>query len=177
MAIRLGQALAERHLELVYGGGGVGLMGEVADAVLAAGGHATGIIPKFFAERVSHRGLTQLHVVDSMHQRKAMMFDLADGFIALPGGLGTLEELAELLTWAQLGLHRKPCGLLNANGYFDRLLSFLDHAVTQGFVKPEHRGLLLVSSDPADLLAQFANFRAPSIDKWWTGTPETSPEV
>lgn len=152
-------------------------MGVVADAVLAAGGRATGIIPKFFAERVSHRGLTQLHIVDSMHQRKTMMFDLADGFIALPGGLGTLEELAELLTWTQLGLHQKPCGLLNVDGYFDRLLSFLDHAVGQGFIKPEHRGLLLVSTDPADLLAQFARFRAPSTDKWRTPTPETAPEV
>ena len=166
MAKQLGQALIDYNLELVYGGANVGLMGQVADTVVKAGCVVIGIIPKSFAHKVSHHGLTELHVVDSMHERKTMMFDLSDGFIALPGGLGTLEEMTELLTWAQLGFHKKPCGLINVDGYFDLLLSFLDNAVSKGFMKLEHRQMLLVSDDPKKLLEQFESYNAPKIEKW-----------
>jgi uncharacterized protein (TIGR00730 family) len=166
MARQLGRVLAERRIELVYGGADVGLMGAVADAALAAGGAVTGVIPSFFADRVSHAGLTRLHVVDSMHARKQMMFDLADGFIALPGGFGTIEELTELLTWAQLGTNRKPCGLLNVARYYDDFLAFLDHAVASGFMKQAHRDMLLVSDSPEELLARFDAYTAPQIAKW-----------
>lgn len=165
-AQKLGRALVRRNLELVYGGAEVGLMGELANTVLQGGGTAIGIIPESFARRVSHKGLTQLHIVATMHERKSMMMDFSDAFIALPGGFGTLEELAELLTWAQLGFHKKPCGLLNISGYFDALLSFLDHAVAEGFMKPEHREMLLVSKTPDALLDRFASYAAPAQDKW-----------
>ena len=162
-----GRLLAERGIGLVYGGGNVGLMGEVADAVLAAGGEVTGVIPRALMEReVGHRGLTTLHVVGSMHERKALMVDLADGFVALPGGYGTLDELCEALTWSQLGIHAKPCGVLNVDGYFDALLALFDHATREGFVRPAHRELVLQSSDPAALLDSMATFRAPSTEKW-----------
>lgn len=166
MAERLGHALIEKNLELVYGGSDIGLMGQIADSVLNAGRVVIGIIPKLLAQQVSHQGLTKLHIVDSMHERKSMMFDLSDGFIALPGGFGTLEEMAELMTWAQLGFHKKPCGLLNVDGYFDELLSFLDSAVSKGFIKLEHRQMLLVSDDPNELLEQFESYNAPEIEKW-----------
>jgi len=166
MARRLGQALAERGYELIYGGADVGLMGEVADTVLRAGGIVRGIIPESFAHKVSHRGLTELRVVSSMHERKKIMFDLSDAFIALPGGFGTLEEVAEVLTWAQLGLHSKPCGLINVHGYFDPLLSFLDGAVAEGFMKSEHRQMLLVTDDPLGMLDQMATYKVPMIEKW-----------
>ena len=166
MARRLGQALCQRGCELVYGGADVGLMGEVADTVLRAGGVVRGIIPESFAEKVSHRGLTELRVVPSMHERKKIMFELSDAFIALPGGFGTLEEVAELLTWAQLGLHAKPCGLINVHGYFDPLLSFLDSAVAKGFMKSEHRRMLLVTDEPLGMLDQMAMYRPPTIEKW-----------
>ena len=166
MAHRLGQALLDRNLELVYGGADVGLMGEVADTVLKAGGSAIGVIPKSFAQKVSHDGLTELHVVESMHERKGMMFDLSDGFIALPGGFGTLEEVLELLTWAQLGLNMKPCGLLNAKEYFNGLLSFLDHSMAEGFIRQEHRDMLLVTATPEDMLDRFESYRAPDVEKW-----------
>lgn len=162
----LGRALIDRQLELVYGGAYVGLMGQVADTVLKAGGRVIGVIPQSFAHKVSHLGLTELHVVDSMHARKTMMFDMSDAFIALPGGFGTLEEMAELLTWAQLGMHAKPCGLINVGGYFDSLLAFLDHAVSQGFVKHEHRDMLLVAREPEDLLERLESYTAPAVDKW-----------
>jgi len=165
-ARELGRALADGDYELVYGGADVGLMGEVADTVLKAQGVVHGIIPESFAHKVSHQGLTELRVVGSMHERKMMMFEMSDAFIALPGGFGTLEELAELLTWAQLGLHAKPCGLINVEGYFEPLLSFLDSAVSRGFIKPEHRRMLLVSSDAAGLLNQMASYRAPKVEKW-----------
>jgi uncharacterized protein (TIGR00730 family) len=139
MAQRLGKVLVARNYELVYGGADVGLMGRVADTVLKGGGVVIGVIPRSFAHKVSHQGLTELHLVDSMHERKTMMFDLSDAFIALPGGFGTLEEMAEILTWGQLGLHTKPCGLINVDGYFDPLLSFLDKAVSKGFMWPERR--------------------------------------
>lgn len=166
MAQRLGQSLAERGYELIYGGADVGLMGEVADTVLRAGGVVRGIIPESFAHKVSHRGLTELRIVPSMHERKRIMFELSDAFIALPGGFGTLEEIAEVLTWAQLGLHAKPCGLINVNGYFDPLLSFLDNAVAKGFMRPEHRRMPLVADEPSGLLDQMATYRAPTIEKW-----------
>jgi uncharacterized protein (TIGR00730 family) len=166
MARRLGQALVERKYELVYGGADVGLMGEVADSVLKEGGIVRGIIPKSLAHKVSHQGLTELRIVDSMHERKTIMFELSDAFIALPGGFGTLEELTELLTWAQIGLHSKPCGLINVDGYFDLLLSFFDNTVSKGFMKREHREMLLVSEEPDDLLNQITAYKAPTVDKW-----------
>lgn len=166
MARRLGQTLAEQGLELVYGGSHIGLMGEVANAALAAGGRAIGVIPKALASKVAHAGLSELYVVDSMHQRKAQMFELSDGFLALPGGWGTLEEMAEVLTWAQLGWHQKPCGLLNVDGYYDPLLAFLDQAVTKGFLHPAHRSMLLVAESPETLLEQFAGYQAPAVQKW-----------
>lgn len=141
-------------------------MGEVANTVLKAGGVVIGVIPKSFAHKVSHPGLTELHVVDSMHERKTMMFNLSDAFIALPGGLGTLEEIAEILTWGQLGLHVKPCGLINVDGYFDLLLSFLDNAVSKGFMWQEHRDMLLVGKTPEDMLKQLEAYHAPAIEKW-----------
>ena len=165
-ARNLGCALARHDLELVYGGADVGLMGILADAVLEANGRVVGVIPEAFAHRVSHHGLTELHVVATMHERKQMMFDLSDAFIALPGGLGTLEELTELLTWAQIGLHRKPCGLLNIAGYYDTLLTFMDHVEAEGFMKPRHRAMILVADDAEALLTQFQNYLPPSADKW-----------
>lgn len=166
MARKLGQAIIENQYELVYGGADVGLMGEVADTVLKAGGVVQGIIPESFAHKVSHQGLTKLHAVGSMHERKKMMFNLSDAFIALPGGFGTLEEFAEILTWAQLGLHSKPCGLINVDGYFDHLLSFLDNAVSNGFMKQEHRKMLLVSETPEDLLDQMTAYKPSTTEKW-----------
>jgi uncharacterized protein (TIGR00730 family) len=166
MARRLGQALIDHQLELVYGGACVGLMGQVADAVLEAGGTVIGVIPRSFAHKVSHSGLSELHVVDSMHERKAMMFELSDAFIALPGGFGTLEEIAELLTWAQLGLHAKPCGLINVGGYFDPLLAFLDQAVAKGFMKREHCDMLLIAQEPEDMLGRLASYTPPTVEKW-----------
>ncbi|MCK6555625.1 TIGR00730 family Rossman fold protein [Candidatus Binatia bacterium] len=166
-ARRTGELLAARGLTLVYGGGGVGLMGVLADAVLLAGGHAIGVIPEALAAReVAHTGLPDLRIVGSMHERKALMAALADGFVALPGGLGTFEELFEIVTWGQLGLHGKPCGLVNTKGYYDRLVAFLDHAVEARFVRPEHRALILVESEPTALLDRFAGFVAPKLEKW-----------
>jgi len=166
-AQELGRALVARRLGLVYGGARVGLMGAVADTVLAGGGVVTGVIPEgLVTKEIAHDGLTELRVVASMHERKAMMNDLADGFIALPGGWGTLEEFFEVLTWAQLGLHRKPCGLLNAHGYFDRLLSFIDHSVGERFVRSHHRSMVLVAGSPDELLRQFEAYVPPVVEKW-----------
>ena len=163
----LGQALAARGYELVYGGARVGLMGAVADAVLAAGGHVIGVIPQALVDReVAHTGLPDLRVVASMHERKALMSDLSDGFIAMPGGWGTLEELCEVLTWEQLGLHRKPCGLLNVDAYLDPLLAFLRHAFDEQFVRTEFERMLLVSTSPETLLDSFASFEPPTVIKW-----------
>lgn len=159
--------IARRHITLVYGGGHVGLMGVAADAALAAGGRVVGVIPADIAEReVEHRGLTELLVVDSMHERKRAMASRSDGMIALPGGLGTLEELFEVWTWNQLGFHRKPVGLLNVGGYYDGLLAFLDSMVEERFVRREHRDMLLVDRDPVRLLDRMANFDPPTVDKW-----------
>ena len=152
-AEEMGAGLVRRNLGLVYGGGNVGLMGIIADAVLRAGGEATGVIPEnLMAREVGHKGLTRLHVVHSMHERKALMADLSDAFVALPGGFGTLEEFCEVITWTQLGLHAKPCGILNILGYYTLLLRMFDHAVEEGFLKPENRALVLARESPADLL-------------------------
>jgi uncharacterized protein (TIGR00730 family) len=173
-AVELGGALAARGIELVYGGGCVGLMGVLADAALAGGGRVIGVIPHtLMAREVGHRGLTDLHVVDSMHERKAMMAELSDGFIALPGGFGTLEEMFEILTWAQLGLHTHPCGVLNVEGYFDSLLAFLDHSVSEAFVREAHRSMLLVDDSPHRLLDRFAAYRAPTVEKWLQRSAQT----
>jgi len=168
VARRLGAQLAARRLALVYGGGNVGLMGVLADAVLEAGGEGIGGIPEaLVALEGAHTGLADLRVVGSMHERKALMADLADAFIALPGGLGTLEEFCEIVTWAQLGLHRKPCGLLNTGNYFSSLLAFLDGAVTERFLRPEHRSLVLVEEEPGCLLDRLLEgFRGPKLQKW-----------
>lgn len=153
-ADRFGALLAEAGIRLVYGGGNVGLMGRVADAVLSHGGEAVGVIPSFLmAREVGHRALTEIHVVDSMHERKAMMAKLSDGFAILPGGIGTLEEMFEVWTWRQLGLHPKPCAALNVGGYYDRLRDFLDHMVVEGFLQPGHREALTLADTPEDLLA------------------------
>lgn len=166
-AVALGKTLAEHRIRLVYGGGRVGLMGAIADATLAAGGEAVGVIPQHLVDReVAHQGLTELRVVHSMHERKALMAELSDGFVALPGGLGTLEEFFEVWTWGQLGLHRKPYGLLNVNGFYDPLIQFIDDLVVQRFVKPEHRRMLIIESDPAMLPVRMAGHRAPAVDKW-----------
>lgn len=163
----LGKTLSQRNLALVYGGASVGLMGETADSVLENGGQAIGVIPQAIEKKeISHKGLTELHVVGSMHERKAKMAELSDGFIALPGGLGTFEELFEILTWAQLGFHAKPCGVLNINGYFDKLIEFVDHAVNEAFIKEIHRDLLIVESDPNKLLDAFSVYKPQKIDKW-----------
>jgi len=165
-AAQLGRVLAERGIGLVYGGGRVGLMGIVADAALAAGGEVIGVIPQALLEReLGHRGLTELRVVDSMHARKALMGELAGSFIALPGGVGTLEELFEVWSWATLGLHRKPCGLLDVNGFFAPLVSFLDRQVKEGFIQPEYRAMLMLAATPEALLDAFAAYEPPA-EKW-----------
>jgi uncharacterized protein (TIGR00730 family) len=167
IAEALGHALAERHLGLVYGGARIGLMGVLANAVLDSGGHVTGVIPAALVEKeVGHSGLGDLRIVSSMHERKAMMADLADGFIALPGGWGTLDEFFEILTWGQLGLHQKPCGLLNAQGYFDALLSFVEHSIEEGFVRREHGSMILVSTSPSTILDMLASYKPPVVEKW-----------
>jgi len=163
----LGRTIAERGLTLVYGGAAVGLMGMVADATLASGGKVVGIIPMALVEReIAHGGLTEQHHVKSMHERKAMMADRSDAFLALPGGAGTLEETFESWTWGQLGHHQKPVGLLNVDRFFDSLLAFLDHQVREGFTRREHRDMLIVESDPLEMLERFASYRAPVVKKW-----------
>ena len=163
----LAGAVVKRGLRLVYGGGSIGLMGVLGEAALAAGGHVIGVTPRRLLEReVVHRGLTELRVVETMHERKALMADLSDAFIALPGGLGTLDEMFEMLTWVQLGIHRKPCGLLDVAGYFAGLAAFLDHAVEQRFVKAEHRSMLITERSPEVLLERLASARLPDVSKW-----------
>jgi len=155
----LAGVLARRGLGLVYGGGNVGLMGTLADSMLRAGGEVIGVIPQHLvAKEVAHRGVTKLHIVDTMHQRKAMMNELSDAFIALPGGYGTLEELFEILTWSQLGIHGKPSGLLNVAGYYDGLLAMLDHAVDEGFLRPPYRELVMAETDADTLVQRLASF-------------------
>jgi uncharacterized protein (TIGR00730 family) len=163
----LGETLAAMGIELVYGGGHVGLMGAIADAALAAGGEVTGVMPRALVDReIAHTGLTRLHVVGSMHERKAMMSELSEGFVALPGGSGTLEEFFEVLTWAQLGEHGKPCGLLNVAGYYDPLLAVFDHMVDQGFLHEKYRAMVLVETEPTAMLAMFEEYRPPKTAKW-----------
>lgn len=163
----LAAALVRRSIRLIYGGASVGIMGAVADAVLERGGEAVGVIPEaLIRKEVSHAGLTELHVTASMHERKATMAELADAFVALPGGIGTLEELTEIWTWAMLGLHAKPCGLLNAAGYYDRLVGFLDQVEAEQFVRAEHRRMLLVERSPDALLDAFERYEAPLVEKW-----------
>ena len=168
-ATAFGTLLVQRGITLVYGGGGTGMMGVVADAVLAAGGQAIGVIP--FALRtkeLAHAGLTEMHVVATMHERKSLMADLSDGFVALPGGIGTLDEFCEIFTWLQLGIHHKPCGVLNVAGYFDGFLAFLDHALKEGFLRPEFRDPLLVSKDGSELLSRFQGWEPPETMRWVT---------
>ncbi|HZB75335.1 MAG TPA: TIGR00730 family Rossman fold protein [Solirubrobacteraceae bacterium] len=163
----LGRALAEAGIGVVYGGASVGLMGVVADAALAAGGEVVGVIPRALVDReIAHPGLSELHVVGSMHERKALMADLSDGFVALPGGTGTLDELFEVFTRGQLGLHAKPLGLLDVRGYYAQLVAFLDHAVQERFVAAEHRDMLVLEDDAAALLEAFRRWRAPVRSKW-----------
>jgi uncharacterized protein (TIGR00730 family) len=163
----LGHALAQRGTELIYGGAQVGLMGHVANAVLERGGRVIGVIPQMLVRKeIAHAGLTALHVTASMHERKQKMADLSEGFIALPGGIGTFEELFEIWTWGQLGLHRRPCGLLNVAGYYDDLVRFLDHATASGFIRAEQRAMLSVESDVDALLARFDAYAAPAVEKW-----------
>ena len=163
----VGRILAERGIQLVYGGGCVGLMGAMADATLHHGGRVIGVIPEsLVAKEVAHKGLPDLRVVESMHERKALMAELSDAFIALPGGFGTYEEFCEVLTWGQLGLHRKPFGLLNVAGFYDPLLALFDHAVAEEFIRPVHRDLVTVETDFEKLLERLANFQPPAIAKW-----------
>ena len=169
----LGHELAARNLGLVYGGASIGVMGAVADAVLEKGGEAIGVIPFALATReVAHSGLNDLFVVDSMHERKAKMAELSDGFIALPGGWGTIEEIFEMLTWAQLGFHQKPCGLLNISGYYDHLFTFLEHAIDQRFVREEYRPMIMMEQTADDLLDRYLKYQAPTVKKW-IGPEET----
>src|ERR1039457_6891851 len=159
--------LVRRNVGLVYGGGNVGLMGTIADAVLNAGGEAVGVIPEhIMAREIGHKGLTKLHVVHSMHERKALMADLSDAFVALPGGFGTLEEFCEVMTWTQLGLHAKPCGILNVMGFYSPLLRMFDHAVEERFLKPEDRALVLARDQPPELLQALEEWRPVQIEKW-----------
>jgi uncharacterized protein (TIGR00730 family) len=163
----LGKEIARRNIKLVYGGGHVGLMGVVADAALGAGGIVHGVIPQSLHDKeVGHKGLTHLDIVDSMHQRKARMAELSGGFIAMPGGIGTFEEIFEVWTWAQLGYHDKPVGFLNVAGYYDALIGFLDASVTTGFVRPGHRAMVAVETDSDALLGKFETYVAPQVVKW-----------
>ena len=167
MAETVGRLLAAEGLTLIYGGACVGLMGAVADATLAAGGRAVGVLPDFLRRKeLAHPRLTELHVVSSMHERKARMAELADGFIALPGGMGTLEEFCEIITWAQLGLHEKPCGLLNMQGYYDPLLDLVSRMAGEGFLKEKHKGLVLSSGTAEGLLASMRAFEPVRVQKW-----------
>jgi len=167
-AKELGELMARRRISLVFGGGCIGLMGTIADAVLNNRGEAIGVIPDGLMRReIGHRGVTKLHVVETMHQRKALMADLSDAFIAMPGGYGTLEEFAEIVTWSQLGIQVKPCALLNIEGYWDGLLEFLDHAVGEDFVRPENRDLIVVGTTPEEILDKIQSWKPPAhVEKW-----------
>jgi uncharacterized protein (TIGR00730 family) len=168
----MGRAIARRGVTMVYGGGGTGLMGAVADGALAEGGRVVGILPRLFDSPVLRHGrLSELRLVDSMHERKAMMIEVSQGFVALPGGFGTLEELFEVLTWAQIGLHHRPVGMLNANGYFGDLLRWMERAAADGFIYPEHQGLYVWASEPEALLEGLESYRRPEgLERWMTRT-------
>jgi uncharacterized protein (TIGR00730 family) len=166
-AAALGRLLAEQGIGVVYGGAMIGLMGRVADAARAVGGEVIGVIPQSLVEfEVAHMGLEDLRIVGSMHERKALMAELSDAFIALPGGIGTLEEFFEIWTWAQLGSHAKPCALLNVDGYYDKLLGFLDHVVDEAFLRSVHRGMILVETEPVRLLEALRSYSPPVVEKW-----------
>jgi hypothetical protein len=170
----LAALLVAEGIGVVYGGGGVGLMGKLADAILAHGGDITGVIPRALVDReIEHRQVEDMRVVDSMHERKALMAELADAFVALPGGIGTLEELVEVFTWSQLGLHRKPCGLLDVEGYYQRLADFLDHAVQERFLLEQHRATLMVEADPGPLLERLRAYRPDAVEPKWIDRDET----
>ncbi len=163
----LGKVLVKKNIGLVYGGGKVGLMGVIADEVLAAGGEVIGVIPQsLVAREVAHQNVTQMHIVNSMHERKALMADLSDGFMALPGGMGTFDEFCEILTWAQLGIHQKPCGILNVENYFTPLLAMFDHAMREGFLRDTHRALVIEATEPETLLELFAKYQPQHVEKW-----------
>ena len=163
----LAEVLVDNGLGLVYGGSNVGLMGRLANAVLERGGEVIGVIPEALVRKeVAHEGLTDQHIVASMHDRKALMAQLSDGFVAMPGGIGTLEELFEIFTWAQLGFHRKPFALYNVEGYYDRLTDFLNHISAEGFVMPAHRDMIIVSDNPGEIITRFAVYEPPIVDKW-----------
>ena len=167
-ATKLGTEIGLRGIGLVFGGSRLGMMGAVADAALAVGSEVIGVMPEDLHHKgISHSGLSELVILPSMHARKAYQANLGDAFIAVPGGFGTLDEIAEILTWAQLGLHSKPCGLFNVNSYFDDLVRFFDSSVQQGFLKPEHREMLFVHSDPGQLLDAFQGYQPPTVDKWF----------
>ena len=168
-AAQLGKEIASRKMELIYGGSTLGLMGEVARTALKGGASVTAVMPEVFEDKVQHPKFVKLHIVDTMHQRKDMMFDLADSFIALPGGMGTFEEILEIVTWAQIGFHTKPCGILNICGYYDKLFAFLNNAVEERFIRPEHRNMLMWDVTPAGLFERFSKYKAPKIDKWLDG--------
>jgi uncharacterized protein (TIGR00730 family) len=173
-AEELGRLLVDRGVGLVYGGGKVGLMGRLADAVLAEGGDPIGVLPQALVEKeIGHPGLSDLRVVDSMHERKALMADLSDGFVALPGGLGTVEELFEVYTWSQLGLHRKPCALLDVEGYYEGIASFLSRAVQERFLREDHRAMLIVERDPRALLDRLSEFEPEAVVPKWIDREET----
>jgi hypothetical protein len=170
----LAALLVAEGIGVVYGGGGVGLMGKLADAILAHGGDITGVIPRALVDReIEHRQVEDMRVVDSMHERKALMAELADAFVALPGGIGTLEELVEVFTWSQLGLHRKPCGLLDVEGYYQKLADFLDHAVQERFLLEQHRATLMVEADPGPLLERLRAYRPDAVEPKWIDRDET----
>ena len=172
--VELAQLLAARGIGIVYGGASVGLMGLLADTAMEANGEVVGVIPNALERKeIARHGLTELHIVDSMHERKALMAELSDGFIALPGGSGTLEELFEVFTWSQLGLHRKACALLNVVGYYDGLAAFLDHAVDERFLRAEHRAMLLCEDTPVAVLDALERFEPPLVDKWIDRTSQT----
>jgi uncharacterized protein (TIGR00730 family) len=167
VARRFGAMIAERGIGLVYGGGTIGLMGLIADAATAAGGEVIGVIPEALRAREhDHHGISELHVVTTMHERKAKMAELSDGFVALPGGIGTFEELFEVWTWAQLGYHDKPCGLLNVGGFYDGMSRFIDHVVAEGFLQPAHRAMLIVERDPQAMLDRLADYVPPPTPRW-----------
>jgi uncharacterized protein (TIGR00730 family) len=173
-AEELARLLAADGLGVVYGGGGVGLMGRLADASLEAGGEITGVIPRALVDKeIGHRDVADMRVVESMHERKALMAELADAFVALPGGLGTLEELFEVYTWSQLGLHRKACGLLDVEGYYSGIAAFLDHAVSERFLRSEHRELLIVEREPAAMLERLRSFRPATVQPKWIDREES----
>ena len=166
-AIELANVLVRHDYELVYGGASKGTMGVLADAVLRQGGKVHGVIPQILEDKeIAHQNLSELHIVESMHERKSKMAAMSDAFVALPGGFGTLEELIEILTWGQLRFHEKPCGVINVRGYFDHLLAYLDHAETEGFLRPENRQMLLCAADAAGLIEQFEQYTAPQVEKW-----------